>query len=82
MSIIKTTLVAASLLTFAAVTAHADSREDLESGYHGNSPVWVSPYGPSDAIEEGARGAYGQAGGRAPDIVLRHQPRVRHHSHR
>ena len=65
MSIIKTALVAASLVTFAAV-AHADSREELNSGYHGNTPVWSSPYGPSDAIERNARDAFGQYGVRAP----------------
>ncbi len=65
MSIIKTTLVAASLVTFAAA-AHAQSREDLNSGYHGNTPVWSSPYSPSDAIPQNARDAFAQDGVRTP----------------
>jgi hypothetical protein len=59
MSFIKSVVVAASLVAIAA-SAHASSREDLNSGYHGNTPVWNTPYGPTDAIEEEARGAYGQ----------------------
>lgn len=60
MTILKSALVATSLVAFAA-TAHASqSREDLNSGYHGNTPGWNSPYGPSDAINEDARGAYGR----------------------
>lgn len=65
MSIIRTALVAASLVAFAAA-AHAQSREELNSGYHGNSPVYSSPYGPSDAIPQDARDAFGQYGVRAP----------------
>ena len=38
MSIIKTTLVAASLVVIAAA-ANAQGREDLETGFHGNTPV-------------------------------------------
>jgi len=76
MSMIKTALVAASLVTFAAA-AHADSREDLNSGYHGNTPVWSSPYGPRDDIEQGARGAYGQVPYSAP----RYHPRARYQNH-
>jgi hypothetical protein len=59
MTIIKTALVAASLVAFAA-SAQAQSREDLNSGYHGNTPVWSAPYGPSDAIHQDARDAYGR----------------------
>ena len=60
MTMIKTALVAASLVAFAA-TAHASqSREDLNSGYHGNTPVYSSPYGPRDEISDDARGAYGR----------------------
>jgi hypothetical protein len=60
MTIIRTAIVAASLVAVAA-TAHASqSREDLNSGYHGNTPGWSSPYGPSDAISEDARDAYGR----------------------
>jgi hypothetical protein len=78
MSIIKTALVAASLVAVAAA-ANAQSREDLNSGYHGNTPVYSSPYGPSDAIEQDARDAFGQAQVRAPrtGVAPRHQPRVR-----
>jgi hypothetical protein len=44
-----------------AATAHASqSREDLNSGYHGNTPAWNAPYGPDDAINDDARGAYGR----------------------
>ena len=60
MTILKTALVAASLVAVAA-TAHASqSREDLNSGYHGNTPLWSAPYGPSDAISQDARDAYGR----------------------
>ena len=57
MSIIKSAFVAAALASIAA-TAHAQSREDLNSGYHGNSPVYSSPYGPTDEIERGAGAEY------------------------
>lgn len=60
MTIIKTALVAASLVAFAA-SAQAQSREDLNSGYHGNTPVWTNPYGPSDEIRQDARDAYGRS---------------------
>jgi hypothetical protein len=65
MTIIKTALVAASLVAVVA-TAHAQSREDLNSGYHGNSPVWSAPYGPSDAIPQEARESYGRSFAPAP----------------
>lgn len=74
MSIVKTVIVAASLLTVVAA-ANAQSREDLNSGYHGNTPVYSSPYGPRDEIERGARDAYGQADTRAPQPAPRYQPR-------
>ncbi len=79
MTIIKTALVAASLAAVAAVTANAQSREDLNSGYHGNSPVYSSPYGPRDEIDQTARDAYGQAGVRAPwpAMAPRYQRRYR-----
>ncbi len=79
MCIIKTALVAAALASIAA-TAHAQSREDLNSGYHGNSPVYSSPYGPTDEIEQGARDAYGQAGARAPrrGPGAQDEPRIRY----
>jgi hypothetical protein len=38
MSIVKTVLVATALLV-AASAANASSREDLLSGYHGNTPA-------------------------------------------
>jgi hypothetical protein len=79
MSFIKSVVVAASLVAIAA-SAHASSREDLNSGYHGNTPVWNTPYGPTDAIEEEARGAYGQGHVRAPRAVApryRQAPAVR-----
>jgi hypothetical protein len=78
MSIIKSALVAASLVAVAA-SANAQSREDLNSGYHGTSPVYSSPYGPSDAIEQDARDAFGQTGVRTPrtGAAPRYQPRVR-----
>ena len=40
MSIIKMALVATSLVV-AASSAYASSRAELESGYHGNTPVYV-----------------------------------------
>jgi hypothetical protein len=81
MSIIKSAIVAAALVAVAA-TANAQSREDLNSGYHGNTPVYSSPYGPSDAIEQSARNAYGQAGARTPraGAAPRYQPRVRYYN--
>lgn len=75
MSIIKSALVAAVLVA-AAASANAQSREDLNSGYHGNSPVYSSPYGPRDEIEQSARDAYGQSGVRTP----RTAPRVRQYN--
>ena len=42
MSIVKTALLATSLVAF-ATAANAQSREDLNSGCHGNTPVWNSP---------------------------------------
>lgn len=79
MSIIKSAVIAASLVAAAAVSANAQSREDLNSGYHGNSPVYSSPYGPRDEIDQAARDAYGQAGVRAPwsAPAPRYQPRYR-----
>jgi hypothetical protein len=59
MSMIKTALIAASLVGLAAA-AHAQGREELNSGYHGNTPVWNSPYAPRDEIPQSARQAYGQ----------------------
>jgi hypothetical protein len=81
MSIVKTALVAASLFAVAA-TAHAQSREDLNSGYHGNTPVYSSPYGPRDEIEQSARDAFGRADVRAPrtGAAPRYQPRARHYN--
>jgi hypothetical protein len=76
MSIIKSAIVAAALVAVTA-SANAQSREDLNSGYHGNTPVYSSPYGPNDAIEQGARDAYGQAPVRAPRAAPRHQQRAR-----
>lgn len=70
MTILKTALVATALVVVAA-TAHASqSREDLNSGYHGNTPLWSAPYGPSDAIQQDARDAYGRAV--APSRVQNH----------
>ena len=67
MSIIKTALVAASLVA-AAAAANAQGREDLNSGFHGNTPA-VQSYpvqsfnGPARAvISQDARGAYARAG--------------------
>lgn len=76
MAAIKTAFVAASLVAIAA-TANAQSREDLNSGYHGNT-VWSSPYSPTDEIEASARDAYGSAV-RSPwrNGGPLHQPRVR-----
>jgi hypothetical protein len=65
MSIIKTALAAAALVAVTAA-ANAQSREDINSGYHGNSPIYTSPYGPNDSIEQNARGAFAQEGARAP----------------
>jgi hypothetical protein len=43
MSIVKKAILAASLVAVvAASTAHAASRAELESGYHGNTPVTTS----------------------------------------
>jgi hypothetical protein len=42
MSIIKTVVLAASLMVVAAY-AHATTRADLDSGYHGNTPVQTRP---------------------------------------
>jgi hypothetical protein len=39
MSIVKTVIVAASLFAAVATAANAASRAELESGYHGNTPV-------------------------------------------
>lgn len=61
MSIIRTALVAAALVA-AAASANAQSREDLNSGYHGNTPVWqASPYAPRDEISQSARDAFGRS---------------------
>jgi hypothetical protein len=81
MSIIKSALVAASLVAVAA-SANAQSREDLNSGYHGNAPVYSSPYGPRDEIEQSARDAFGQTGVRTPrsGACPRYQPRVRQYN--
>lgn len=38
MTILKTVVLAAALVV-AAASAHATSRVDLDSGYHGNMPV-------------------------------------------
>jgi hypothetical protein len=65
MSITKTALVAAALVAFAAA-ANAQSREGLNSGYHGNTPVYSSPYGPTDEIQQDGRDAFAQDGVRAP----------------
>lgn len=39
MSILKTVLVAASLVAVIATANASTSRGELESGYHGNTPV-------------------------------------------
>jgi hypothetical protein len=56
MSTFKTLLLAASLAVVAA-SANAASREELETGYHGNTP-YVTPYARQLAIDPAARGAY------------------------
>ncbi len=56
MSIIRTTIVAASFIIVAAA-ANAQGREDLNSGIHGNTQV---QYGSSISVE--ARGAFARAG--------------------
>ena len=74
MSIIKTALVATAFVAVAAA-ANAQGREELNSGYHGNTPVWSAPYGPRDEIPQSARGAFGQerpaVGQRAPRVRSR-----------
>lgn len=60
MTIIRTAFVAASLVAFAATAQASQSREDLNSGYHGNTPDYSSPYGSRDEIYDDARGAYGR----------------------
>lgn len=59
MSIIKTVLVAASLV-FAVSAANAQGREDLNSGIHGNTPATVLS---GSSISAEARGAFARAGG-------------------
>ena len=62
MSIIKSVLVATALVV-AATAANAASREELNSGYHGNTAS--SPYRaavPGFAISGDARGSFAQAG--------------------
>ena len=78
MSIVKSAVLAAALVGIAA-TANAQSREDLNSGYHGNSPIYSSPYGPRDEIEQRARDAFGQQGVYVPrrGAVQSTQPRAR-----
>lgn len=56
MSIIKTALVAASLV-FAVTAAHAQGREDLNSGFHGNTTFTSTTTASQDA-----RGAFAQGG--------------------
>ena len=56
MSIIKTALVAASLV-FAVTAANAQGREDLNSGFHGNTT-----FTSTTAASQDARGAFAQAG--------------------
>lgn len=56
MSIIKTALVAASLV-FAVTAANAQGREDLNSGFHGNTTFTTAT-----AASHDARGAFAQAG--------------------
>ena len=61
MSIIKTALVAASFVVVAAA-ANAQSREDLNSGIHGEpaaSPSYDAA--PRAAYTQNARGAYARA---------------------
>lgn len=64
MSVIKTALVAASLVVVAAA-ANAQSREDLNSRFHGEPAVAQSyqPYNvaPRAAYRQNARDAYAQA---------------------
>lgn len=64
MSIIKTALVAASLIAIAGVSANADSRRALESGFHGNTSA-SQAYAPADRqwiVSPAARGAFAQDG--------------------
>ena len=71
MSIIKSALIAASLVGVAA-SAQAQSRAALESGFHGNTPV--QSYGaPRAGISQGARGAFAQS----PAVRVRPQQQVR-----
>ena len=60
MSIVKTALVAASLV-FAVTAANAQGREDLNSGFHGNTPVAAA-----SVISQDAHGAFAQAGTARP----------------
>ena len=63
MSIIKTALVAVSLVAVAAA-ANAQGREDLNTGIHGESAASVQSYQPAPryAVTQNARAAYAQAG--------------------
>lgn len=56
MSIVKTVLVAASLV-FAITAANAQGREDLNSGFHGNTTFTATT-----AVSQDARGAFAQDG--------------------
>ncbi|ARP97756.1 hypothetical protein [Pseudorhodoplanes sinuspersici] len=56
MSIVKTALVAASLV-FAITAANAQGREDLNSGFHGNTTFTTNT-----TASQNARGAFAQAG--------------------
>lgn len=55
MSIVKTALVAASFV-FAVTAANAQGREDLNSGFHGNTT-----FSATTAVSQDARGAFAQA---------------------
>ncbi len=60
MSIIKTALVAASFVVVAAA-ANAQGREDLNSGFHGNTPAVQSYQAAPYAVHaRDARGSYAQ----------------------
>lgn len=62
MSIIKTALVAASLVVVAAAGANAQSREDLNSRIHGE-PAASQSYNSAPRVvhTQNARGAYARA---------------------
>lgn len=61
MKTIITALVAATFVAGAA-TANAQGREDLATGYHGNTPVQSYSAAPRAEFSQDARGAFAQAG--------------------